>query len=50
MSRETILAEIRRLEDQKIREPGHAAYINAEITALCDKLKQASVHVPRKVV
>lgn len=50
MSREATLAEIQRLEAQKVREPEHAAYLNAEITALCDRLKQASAHVPRKVV
>lgn len=50
MSREVILAEIQRLESQKVREPDHAAYLNAEITALCDRLKQSAAYAPRKVV
>ena len=50
MSRETILAEIRALERQKEYQPELVHSINAQITALCDKLKAVKAFEPRKVV
>lgn len=50
MDKQAILSEISRLEAHKAREPHLTAYLNEEITQLCDKLKRASAYVPRKVV
>lgn len=50
MSREAILAEIRALERQKAANPAMAAVFDAQITALCDKLKAIRPFEPRKVV
>lgn len=49
MDREATLAEIKRLEAQKAREPQSSVYLNEEITRLCDQLRQPSFS-PRKVV
>lgn len=49
MDRQAILAEIKRLEAQKEREPHIAGYLNEQITLLCDKLRQPGFQ-PRRVV
>ncbi|MGN6535207.1 MAG: hypothetical protein ACTHKQ_05680 [Mesorhizobium sp.] len=49
MSRESILAEIRSLEAQKAASPHLAGMFDAQITALCDKLKSLRAFEPRKV-
>ncbi|GHA15155.1 hypothetical protein GCM10007989_07390 [Devosia pacifica] len=50
MTREAILAEIKRLETERDQSPGMEKAYNDRITALCDRLKGRKAWKPRKVV
>lgn len=50
MTREAILAEIKRLELERDHNPGHEKAFNDRITKLCDRLKSLGAWKPKKVV